>query len=283
MTQNGESTSSKLKETLISDVVFETSSAVLFSSMENAMGVTRQWTAWKPRVLSITKTGVVCYRNEVNQRTFTEMFKLGAVNVIDMNNNIESQDERENGLIVHCQKMSGTETMFRVILREGEAGHFKSAIQSVATTHHHDESQRGSITKDVQTHASRNPIPDDASVDHRSIMRRAVAKAMDLHDKRSHEEQVRSRRGAFVWLPVRGANDLVYGSYWLAVGCGLFVLTSIVTLANNFHDFMGTDDSALDHWGYRSTSVLAMICGVLCMLGTSVMNFVFHNVFCVLF
>lgn len=261
--------SSKLSESPVEDVAFETSCPVLFSSMENSLGVTRQWTSWKPRVLSIMKSGVVRYRSEASEATFTEAFKLGVVKVIDLNNNLESQEHRENGIVVHCQKMSGTETLFRVILSEGEAERFKSAVRSVAASVHYEESNRGSITKDVQRHATLIGADTNSAVseDHRSIMRRAVASAMDLHDKRSHEERVRSKRGAFVWLPVRGANDLVYGSYWLAVGCGLFVLTSCVTLANNFHEFIGSDDSALDHWGYRSTSVLAMICGALCMLG----------------
>ena len=48
---------------------------------------------------------------------------------------------------------------------------------------------------------------------HRSAMRHAVAKAMDMYDVRTVSERVVARRGAFRWLPVLFSSDLVHGAW----------------------------------------------------------------------
>lgn len=50
-----------------------------------------------------------------------------------------------------------------------------------------------------------------------SIMRRSVAMEMDKFDKRTKIERIIARRGSFKTLPVLFSNDLVHGSWCVAL------------------------------------------------------------------
>lgn len=47
----------------------------------------------------------------------------------------------------------------------------------------------------------------------------------------------------------------------------MFVASSVVVLYNSFDEEIGSDDSFLSRYRYRSTWVLMIICGVFCTLG----------------
>lgn len=207
MSAHGEVDAENEKEVPISDVIFETGAPVMFSPLEKSMGVTFKWKTWKARVLSVKSNGVVHYRKNLKDKTFKEIFRLTKVKVVEMDNNIEAQDDRESGIVVHCQSMDGFDTMFRCILSDEESDALKVAIKSVATTHNLDETvSRSSLTNDVKRSIQTSKVT-------KSVMRRAVARAMDRQDKRSVEERIRARRGALHWLPVLFMTDLVHGSW----------------------------------------------------------------------
>jgi len=212
MSAHGDNDVESGKEVPISDVIFETAAPVMFSPLEKSMGVTFKWKAWKSRVLSIKKDGVVHYRKNIKDKTFKEIFRLTKVKVVELNNNVESQDEREGGIVVHCQTTDGFDTMFRCILNDGEADAFKAAIKSVASTHNLDYVSRSSLTGDIQQSVNRTAT----NKMNKSVMRRAVARAMDRADKRSVAERIRARRGALHDLPVFFMTDLVHGSWYVA-------------------------------------------------------------------
>lgn len=214
-THGGEVDLENETEVPITDVIFETSDPVMFSPLASTMtGITFKWKSWKHRVISIKKNGIVHYRKNIRDKTFKEIFKLGKVKLVELDNNIETEDERENGIVVHCQTMAGFDTMFRCIFNEAEMDAFKKAVISVANVYNSEEEMRGSITSDVKqsinANSTKQVIPSKVS---KSVMRRAVARAMDRQDKRSLEDKIRSRRGAMHWLPVLFMSDLVHGSW----------------------------------------------------------------------
>ncbi len=53
----------------------------------------------------------------------------------------------------------------------------------------------------------------------------------------------------------------------------MFVVSSAVVLYNSFEEEIGTDDSFLSRYRYRSTWVLMIICGVFCTLGKNMSGF----------
>jgi hypothetical protein len=117
--------------------------------------------------------------------------------------------EKENGIVVVCQDMHGYETSFRCILNDDELYAFKDAIRRVAKEHNADNIHRSSISEHVR------PVsPTKHSGSSQSVMRRAVARAMDLYDVRSIKERTVARRGAMKYLPVLFSNDLVHGSWY---------------------------------------------------------------------
>ena len=103
--------------------------------------------------------------------------------------------------------MHGYDTSFRVIFTENELEDFKDAIKSVAKVHNLDHLQRSSITEHFR------PLSPTRPGNTQSVMRRAVARAMDRFDVRSIKEKTIARRGAMKYLPVLFSNDLVHGSW----------------------------------------------------------------------
>lgn len=178
--------------------------------MEKKMGITRQWKAWKMQVVTINMNSTVQFRKEKNDMTILGTFLLTKVCVEEMDHSAQADGEKEKGIVVHCQTPDGYETSFRCILNEREMESFKDAIRMVAKEHNVDDEIRSSITQTVKRVAAKTST---SAVDNKSVMRRAIARAMDKEDKRSARERIISKRGTMKYLPVVMANDLVHGSW----------------------------------------------------------------------
>lgn len=64
--------------------------------------------------------------------------------------------------------------------------------------------------QDSLLHSSALP---SSSLSTMSVMRRALAREMDLYEHKNKKENIVLRRGAFKWLPVYFSNDLIHGSW----------------------------------------------------------------------
>lgn len=184
----------------------------MFSPLERKLGLSMQWKPWKARTIAIGSNAQLIYRKGDKNTPISGTVKLNKVNITEMSNNasVDSEGgERENGLVVACQDMHGYDTSFRCILNDDEFIAFKDAIRLVAKDHNADNLHRNSITDHIR------PVSPKRSGNHtqQSVMRRAVARAMDLYDVRSVKERTVARRGAMKYLPVLFANDLVHGSW----------------------------------------------------------------------
>jgi hypothetical protein len=190
--------------------IFETSGPVMFSLMEKKMGLTFQWKAWKMRVLTINMNSTAQFRKDKNDTTILGSFLLTKVNVEQLDHRAQAEGEKEQGIVVNCQTADGYDTSFRCILNEKEVASIKDAIRMVAKEHNVDDEVRCSITEQVQKVAAKSP---QSMFGNKSVMRRAIARAMDNQDKRSAKDKIIAKRGAMKYLPVIMANDLVHGSW----------------------------------------------------------------------
>ena len=191
------------------EIIFETCDPVMFSPLERKLGLSVQWKGWKARSLSIGANGTLMYRKTDKESPISGILKLTTVSMTEMSNSASqySESEREIGVVVVCQDMHGYDTSFRVIFTENELEDFKDAIKSVAKVHNLDHLQRSSITEHFR------PLSPTRPGNTQSVMRRAVARAMDRFDVRSIKEKTIARRGAMKYLPVLFSNDLVHGSW----------------------------------------------------------------------
>lgn len=190
------------------ETMFETATPVMFSAMKEKLGLTFQWKAWKQKFVAVRSNATLVCGAKKGETTTKNMFKLDKVTVSEMTtNHLATEMERENGIVVNCQTMDGFDTSFRLILGESELFLFKETLRLVAKEHNIDQDNRSSITAEVQLKANK------ASTTNQSVMRRAVARAMDKHDKRTAKERVMARRGAMKSLPVLFTSDLVHGSW----------------------------------------------------------------------
>jgi hypothetical protein len=190
--------------------IFETSGPVMFSHMEKRLGITRQWKAWKMQVVTINMNSTVQFRKGKNDMTILGTFLLTKVCLEEMDHSAQAEGEKEIGIVVHCQTPDGDESSFRCILDEREIESFKDAIRMVAKEHNVDDGVRSSITKTVKRVSAKTR---PSTLYKKSVMRRAIARAMDKEDKRSARERIISKRGTMKYLPVVMANDLVHGSW----------------------------------------------------------------------
>lgn len=189
------------------DTLFETAAPVMFSAMKEKLGLTYQWKAWKQQVVAVKANSTLVCVSKKGETSNKNTFKLDKVTVSEMTNNLATEMERENGIVVHCQTIDDYDTTFRLILSESELASFKEALRMVAKEHNIDEGNRSSITKEVKVKASKKAVTNQ------SVMRRAVARAMDKYDKRNVKERIMARRGAMKSLPVLFTSDLVHGSW----------------------------------------------------------------------
>lgn len=108
---------------------------------------------------------------------------------------------REFGLNISCKK-DNVETYFRCILSEEERDNFFVAVRT--------------YVKNYDIDANLTPIGDGTSTSKlqtQSVFRQAMVLAMDRFESRTNKEQILQRRGAFSFLPVYFANDLIHGSW----------------------------------------------------------------------
>lgn len=193
------------------EILFESRSTVMFSALERKLGLSMQWKPWKARSISIGVNGTLMYRKADSNSPISGVLKLERVTVTEMSSHVdpESGGERDCGIVVACQDMHGYDSSFRCVLAEDELAAFKDAIRSVAKEHNLDSLHRNSITEHIR------PVsPTKLKGANQSVMRRAVARAMDLYDVRSIKERTVARRGAMKYLPVLFSNDLVHGSWY---------------------------------------------------------------------
>ena len=192
------------------ELIFETGTAVMFSPQERKLGLSVQWKPWKPRSISVGANGVLMYRKTDSNSPIAGTLRLNRVDITEMSANTADDPEapKENGIIVACQDMQGYETSFRCVLSDFEYDGFKVAVRAVAKEHNVDNLRHNDIADHISPSSPtlRGPATQ-------SVMRRAVARAMDLYDVRSIKERTIARRGAMKYLPVLFSNDLVHGSW----------------------------------------------------------------------
>ena len=167
-------------------------------------------------MVSINRDGQVLYRNNKNDTSIQGTFILNKVIIEEMANRVESEEEdSEGGIVVNCQTLDDFDSSIRCIMNESELSILKEAIRMVAKEHNIDECLRNSITDQVKRISKKpQPLWKRRNFSGMSIMRRAIATAMDKHDKQSIEERIIAKRGTMKYLPVLFSNDLVHGS-WL--------------------------------------------------------------------
>lgn len=175
------------------------------------MGLTFHWNAWKMRVLFINRNSTVTVRKDIHSDSaMVASYRLTKVSVQEMESNAETENERESGIIISCQTLDGYEASFRCILNETDMEAIKAAIKEVAGEHNIEDGLRNSITEHVNKAVAKSRASARGS---QSVMRRAIARAMDKQDKRSLRDKIVAKRGTMKYLPVLFANDLVHGSW----------------------------------------------------------------------
>ena len=107
-----------------------------------------------------------------------------------------------------------------------------------------------------------------------STMRMSTENAVDTSDfsKKRKEQTIINRRGAFHWLPVAMANDLVHGSWYFVWGSTLYMLFPIMPLINMYHpfipDYSDEDDTPFPLLKKDITYSLLIFSGFLFTLGS---------------
>jgi hypothetical protein len=203
------------------DVVFETEAPVMFSVLERKLGISMQWKPWKPRHFSVGSNATLIYRKDGKESPISGVLNIQKVSVTEMANHNDSEELSENGLIVTCNTMDGYDTCFRCILSHSDWRAFERIIREVSKDHNLDNMNRTSISEEVRASAIASNAAAAAAakkakdITSHSVMRRAVARAMDLYDVRSIQEKTVARRGAMKYLPVLFMNDLVHGSWYV--------------------------------------------------------------------
>ena len=200
--------------------------------------------------------------------------------------------EAEHGLMVKCYSADNIETYFRCVLSVSELDKFLSALMKATGEHNLTKltttqltditlspsinrtqglpgaSVMGNFAESIANTRPWNTSSKPTHVKKNSIMRRAIARAMDKYDQRSKLERVVTRRGAFEWLPVIGSNDLIHGSWWFVLGSVGVVGTTLVVIYNKYYLVLSDDDSTLTKSGFVVTWLLLCVSGIFSTLGT---------------
>ena len=239
------------------EVVWESQGDVLFTELETkAFGKT--WRAWRPRNLQLRNDATLIWFKGVDLRGKADLSEVVITKVgLDMT---KALTEREVGIHVMSR-----DAVFRCVLPENDLERFLTALKPVASSHN-IESLRHDNFRAISTELSSSLAVTGGT----SVMRRAVARAMEKFEKRSRRLQIRSRRGSLRWLPVSFANDLVHGSWWFVAGSVYVVLSSSIVLANRYDSFnyLGDDSSEMSDFHYRATWFLVLVSGLMFTLGS---------------
>ena len=207
-------------------VVFQTTSTILFSLLatEN-LGLGMKWKTWKPKKLIVTRNAeIICTSvspsawggsyspseaasaNDKDNIVFDiRSIKISKIS-LDSQESKTNNVKREIGLHVKCKYANNNDTYFRCIITENEIGGFYDAIKKVSKVNNIDDIvDLHQNQEDGEYILSARPILASTQ----SVMRRAIASAMDRFEERHRKTRIISRRGALKWLPVYFKNDLV--------------------------------------------------------------------------
>ena len=247
-------------------VMFKSPLPILFSTqVEKNMGLALEWQAWKPRFIEIREDATLIYR-QGPRTAIKDKFNISVVKINQMTHSVSATGaggQKEFGIIINCKNMQGIDTAIRCILNEEMMGQIEEAIKAVSNEHRIEKPER-----QLSVHMSDAPgRPSLLRKPGQSVMRSAIAQAMDKFDSRTRKERIIARRGAMHFLPVLFSSDLVHGAWWFVLGSGLFLATSCAVLHNTYDGVLGTDDSVLSEQRYRDTWILMIISGIFCTLG----------------
>lgn len=201
------------KDESVATIIYENPNMMFSAIAERGFRMTLVWKPWSTRVIKVFSDGTLTNArpNRPDNIPRHHQYLLEEVEVTLIEN--DGADDATRGLKVKCQTMDRIETYFRLIAPADEIDRFLAVVKSVAI--HHNV---GSHAKTVMTvsEKKRNVLaqvfmPNNA----KSAMRRAVGRAMDVHDKRSKKERILAKRCIMMYLPVIGDNDLIHGSWYV--------------------------------------------------------------------
>ena len=197
-------------------VVYSTPTAVMFSDLaERQMGLKLSWRKWKHRWVELRSNGTIIVRKDNKNRDIFGTFNASTVDVTNLeftgvqDSNVSTNPIaalREVGIMIKLKDTTDHETQIRFVTNDAEKEKFYGVLKSVAKSHNLDNVRRASLTGHMST---------KKKIVQTSAMRSAVANAMDSYDNASRKDHIVAKRGAFKWLPVLFANDLVHGSWYV--------------------------------------------------------------------
>jgi hypothetical protein len=231
-------------------VIFQTSSTILLSLLatEN-LGLGMKWKSWKPKKLLVTRNAEIisasissmAWTSATNSRSIVTsdkdnvVFDIRAIKIskisLDSKESKTQNVKREIGLHIKCKNSNNDDTYFRCIMPENEIAAFYDAIKQVSKVNNiddivdlHQQQEDGEFIL--------NALPILAST--QSVMRRAIASAMDLIEERHRRAGIINRRGAFEWLPVYFKNDLVKSYNLTPCSSSDFISSSVCNIIYYF-------------------------------------------------
>jgi hypothetical protein len=296
-TDSSPSSSNKPPHIVTAGDVVHTADGVLFSTIkDHKLGLTLVWSDWTTRTITLYKNAYLSYGKKAGSKKANKEYpsdkqlfylvgmevKLMGDVVIDGSEN--DAEETVHGVVVKCRTLTGVETYIRCVLALHELNAFLGALQDVTG----DESlallQKQSLQHDASKtnvfRSSTNAVAHlvrrkmGLKLNHHSVMRHATARAMDKYDRRTKNEKIIAKRGAFKYLPVMGNNDLIHGSVWFTLGSVGIVFTAVFVVVNKYFQMLSDDDSALSRNEFVDSWILLAISGVFSTFGELLVAFV---------
>lgn len=262
-----------------SDVLWRSSStSPPFFTILEAKPFGKVWKAWKPRSLQLCSD---CTLLVLKGDTVKSQIRCSRIFVTKIG--VDSPSLKvEMGIDVVCSSSAlahahapAPEVRWRCILPVQDLEIFLGVIKSLALEHNIDtlpQDEFRAVSVDYRRGDSFNNRGSSSSIGNaqaQSVMRRAVARAMDKFETRTKSQRILDRRGALKFLPVLFENDLIHGSWYFVFGSIYVVIAASITLANGFDNkFLGDDSSNLSDYHYRATWVLVLLSGVFFTLGS---------------
>ncbi len=216
---------------------------ILFSALHShSFGVGLVWSDWTTRIIKMYENGFLSYDHPVKEipphnhfYTIKADIEVKLMGEVDIDNE-ENKGERLQGMVIKCKSHDNLETYIRCILASHDVENFIETLVKLTGNESLRELAIESLQRDTMVSAntvtgavSSSMKKTKASATHlihkigirkksvnsdtSSVMRKAIARAMDSYDKRSKEQRIRAKRGDFKWLPVLGDNDLIHGSW----------------------------------------------------------------------
>lgn len=186
----------------------------IFSSLaEKTTGMGLKWTPWRSKTVVLSRDCFLIVKESPLDGEESERYDLSTIKVTHMNQRaIEDKDNstKDVGLMLEVKTLTGHETRVRMIITQMQQAQFCEAIRSLF-----QEDlviRQVSITSQVIT-TSQKSKRQQAISDSTSMMRSAIAMAMDEVDIRSKRERIVAKRGVMKWLPVFFSSDMVHGAW----------------------------------------------------------------------